>query len=94
MVNQPYKVRGKPHIKAYDVQTGDVTVQCRMCEHQYHVVRVDPEMMEAWIDGKLIQSVMPQLSADDRELLISGTCSSCWESLFGPPPHRSDGSEE
>ena len=30
-----------------------------------------------------IQNAMPELSADERELLISGTCSKCWERVFG-----------
>ena len=31
-----------------------------------------------------IQTIMPELSADDRERFISGTCPSCWASIFPP----------
>lgn len=86
MANVPYKVRGRPHIVAYDVQTGEVMVQCRLCQTDYHIVKVDPEMMEAWLDGKLIQNVMPHLTKQERELLISGTCDLCWNKLFANYP--------
>ena len=34
--------------------------------------------------GELIQEALPELSADQRELLISGTCPKCWDELFPP----------
>jgi hypothetical protein len=36
-----------------------------------------------WQDGALAQDAFPYLSADDRELLISGICPTCWEKSFG-----------
>ena len=33
---------------------------------------------KAWQQGTLIQDAMPYLSVDDRELFITGVCSSCW----------------
>lgn len=32
--------------------------------------------------GMLIQQAMPELSANEREALISGICSKCWGSIF------------
>ena len=32
----------------------------------------------------LIQNAMPNLSADDRELLISGICGPCFDKMFPP----------
>ncbi len=32
--------------------------------------------------GHTMQTAFPDLSPDDRELLISGVCSSCWTRLF------------
>ena len=37
---------------------------------------------EAWENGKLIQDVMPYLSADEREVLISGICGPCFDKMF------------
>jgi hypothetical protein len=36
----------------------------------------------AWKEGMLIQDAMPELSADERQLLISGTCGKCWDKMF------------
>ena len=36
-----------------------------------------------WREGKHIQHAMPYLSADQRELLISGTCGDCCDEMFG-----------
>lgn len=35
------------------------------------------------INGGLIQDCFPELSADDRERLITGWCPSHWDDLFG-----------
>ena len=32
--------------------------------------------------GKLIQDAFPELSSDERELLLSGICSECWDKIF------------
>lgn len=36
----------------------------------------------AWQNGKLAQDVFPYLSADEREMLISGICPTCWDNVF------------
>jgi hypothetical protein len=45
-------------------------------------LEVPAEGFERWQAGELIQNAMPELSADDREQLISGTCGACWDRLF------------
>ena len=40
---------------------------------------------EDWQAGELIQNAMPNLDADSREQLISGTCPKCWDEMFGDP---------
>lgn len=42
---------------------------------------VTEEQYNAWQDGALIQNVMPHLSDDDREFLISGATAEEWDSL-------------
>ena len=32
--------------------------------------------------GEHIQRVLPHFSAEDREMLISGTCPDCWEEMY------------
>ena len=43
---------------------------------------VDRELYRRWRGGEYIQTVFPDLSGDERELMISGTHSVCWERLF------------
>ena len=37
----------------------------------------------AWQNGELAQNAFPYLSAEEREMLISGICPTCWEKTFG-----------
>jgi hypothetical protein len=55
---------------------------CRLCGNSYTVL-VDREDLLQWTSGAgFIQDLMPYLSAQDRELLISATCDFCWNALF------------
>lgn len=58
-----------------------VRVACPMCGES-RTLEVPAEGFERWQAGELIQNAMPELSADDREQLISGTCGACWDRLF------------
>lgn len=44
---------------------------------------VTPEQIEAWESGTLIQEVMPHLSAQEREFLITGSTAAEWDAAFG-----------
>lgn len=44
--------------------------------------RVNTEDYVKWQEGMLIQQAFPYLTADEREMLISGTHSDCWEAMF------------
>jgi len=44
---------------------------------------ITEEQYNSWQNGSLIQNVMPHLSADDREWLISGFTPEDWQYLFG-----------
>lgn len=57
-------------------------VRCRLCGCIYSLM-YNREDMTDWLSGSgFIQDLMPYLSAGERELLISGTCSTCFDSLF------------
>ncbi len=55
---------------------------CNRCKGQVEM-QVQAEDYEAWENGELIQNAMPYLSADEREVLISGMCGPCFDNLFG-----------
>ena len=57
------------------------TPSCCVCGKTTSV-DVDRDRYMQWRFGMLIQSAFPQMSDDDRELLISGTHAKCWENLY------------
>lgn len=63
------------------VRDKHLTVYCRRCPEIYEI-SVDPDDYRAWKTGTLIQDAFPYLSADEREILISGICSVCFDNLF------------
>ena len=52
-----------------------------MCIRDRHIT-VGNADLDAWQNGTLIQDAMPYLSADDREILISGICGECFDNMF------------
>jgi hypothetical protein len=59
-----------------------VTTTCFSCRNSV-VYTVTVEQWRKWMGGELIQNVMPELNAEQRERLISGTCGTCWQKMFG-----------
>lgn len=58
------------------------TPPCIVCGQTSTVVLTRAEWVALnW--GGLIQNVLPTRSADERELVKSGTHSRCWEQMFG-----------
>ena len=56
-------------------------VKCWNCENSHEITTTEAAW-KAWKSGELIQDAMPELSAGDRELLISGTCGECFDEMF------------
>lgn len=58
-------------------------IRCCRCKKP-HTIDVDEVKYEKWLTGKdNIQDIFPDLSADERELMISQICGECWCSMFG-----------
>lgn len=57
-----------------------LTVICRLCRTP-HEITTARENYIAWLNGKLIQNAMPDLSSAERELLISGKCGDCFDKM-------------
>ena len=62
-----------------------IQATCQHCKESSELA-VNKQDIVDWTGGKYIQDAMPYLSADDRELLISGTCGSCFDKMFGDEP--------
>jgi hypothetical protein len=57
-----------------------------MCKHTYQVPATVEQITELYLprtERRLMQEIFPDLSIGDRELLISGTCDTCWQNLHG-----------
>lgn len=60
-----------------------IYTHCPNCMKQF-VLTVPEQAYKAWARKEAhIQDAMPMLSADERELLLSGLCPKCWNKLFG-----------
>jgi hypothetical protein len=46
-------------------------------------INVTEEQVNRWQAGELIQDVMPNLSADDHEFLMTGSTPDEWDEVFG-----------
>lgn len=45
-------------------------------------IPVTQAQLDNWNNGKLIQDAMPNLSADDREFILTGILLEQWEDMF------------
>lgn len=58
-----------------------LTPPCMGCNDRSSIL-LPAGKVEAWRNGALIQRVFPNMSAADRETLISGTHPACWDAMF------------
>ncbi len=57
------------------------TRPCPICGHTSNMI-VDKARLDRWQGGELIQRCFPEMSKDQRELLITGTHPKCWDKMF------------
>jgi hypothetical protein len=75
--------------KTIAIKQSDTTVDllgnCILCKEAFSLnVRVDAYVR--WVNGESVQSAFSEISRENRELLISGTCGECWLKMFGTGP--------
>ena len=59
-----------------------IIVSCRLCEKLFDFT-ANLEDYNEWRKGeKNIQDCFPYLNPDQRELLLSGICNTCWDKMF------------
>lgn len=63
------------------MQDTQLTVKCISCK-QDQSVKVKEKDLKEYSNGAHAQHAFPYLSADERELLISGICGSCFDKMF------------
>jgi hypothetical protein len=52
-------------------------------EYNERDLPVTSAQLESWLGGALIQDAMPELSADDREYIVTGFMPGEFEAMFG-----------
>jgi hypothetical protein len=62
--------------------------RCPVCRKRSEVEMDIADLLD-WTGGKMIQDVFPEMSKEDREVLISGTHPKCFNELF--PPEEEEG---
>lgn len=59
-----------------------VTPPCPVCRDRGEVT-VSADGLASWMAGELIQVALPDLTAEQRELMITGTHGWCWDKMTG-----------
>lgn len=55
--------------------------ECIRCKNVVTIM-ANPDDMQAWKDGQLIQRAMPYLSDNEREIMVSKICGPCFDKIF------------
>ena len=58
-----------------------IITQCPLCGRA-NEIEVNENDYFNWNDGVSTQVTFPYLSKYEREMLISGTCPTCWDRMF------------
>lgn len=75
--------------RTYNFQSNldeDPYIYTNSCYHcgQENIIKIDTQDYKLWkVNQTFVQLVFPELSNEQRELLISGTHPECWTEIFG-----------
>jgi len=70
------------NITTNDNNTITISKRCLYTKKQYSVT-ISRDEYDKWLSGERIQNAMPNISAGDREFLISGISPEGWRQMFG-----------
>ena len=54
--------------------------KCPLCGKENEVM-VNKDDFKKWRNGEFIQRAFPYLNASERELLMTGICDQCWDTI-------------
>ena len=64
--------------------TNTYKATCRRCG-KFESFEASPDKLQSWLRKEiLVQDAFPDIPASTREMLVSGTCGTCWKDMFGP----------
>lgn len=58
-----------------------IKLSCKHCGHTEFVM-VSEQGLKDYNSGMNIQRALPELTPDQREMIISNTCGKCWDKMF------------
>jgi hypothetical protein len=67
---------------AGDTVTVQATRECMLHKTCHFVYNVPLEDYQRYQRGARIQDALPTLTADQREILLTGTCQEAWDQMF------------
>ena len=66
-----------------DNGTARFTTTCPWCRQPVAVDQLNIEALDTYLQGRISAAALfPELSASDREVLVSGTHAKCWEEMW------------
>ena len=57
------------------------TIQCIICGKKYDITFDDEDMKRYLFKAANVQDAFPYLTADERELILSGICGHCYDEI-------------
>lgn len=67
--------------------------RCPFCGKKTEI-QIEEAQYFNWLSGAMVQDAFPTLSATDREVLLTGMCPKCQESIFGSGDEEDDDWED
>lgn len=64
-----------------DADRVEVVFACFKCNKDIPLT-VSEKGFKKWTEGGLVQDCFPELNASERELFISGICTTCFDKMF------------
>lgn len=62
----------------------ELNVTCEYCSEEQCLQVGELELLEFMLPGRRgVEVLFPHLTAPEREILISGMCPKCWDSIIG-----------
>lgn len=68
--------------KTPDLMHYELSIKCPMCG-EWHTVTVTTGELFTLRQTGSVNCLIKTHTASERELLLSGTCSKCWDAMFG-----------
>lgn len=73
----------RAHVFVIDENNFGFKKKCFHCSEETMYTIAYEEYVRLFVNKEYVEDVFPNLNKEERELMISGTHSKCWEEMFG-----------